>query len=153
MGLRPGKYDPDFFALVTGSFERLVGRRLCPDGGDAAWLYDRAPFPVLAHDGGSDPLFVYANRAAQDCFDYSWDELIGLPSRLSAEAPERAARLALLERVRRDGYAEGYEGVRVAKSGRRFVIEAGVVWNLVDEAGGIWGQAATFPSWRPAGEP
>ena len=150
MDRRPGRNDPDFFALLAGSFERLVGRRLVPEGADALWLYDSAPFPVLAHDGAGDPLFVYANRAAQTCFEYSWDELVGLPSRLSAEAPERAARLSLLERVRRDGFAEGYEGVRVAKSGRRFVIEAGVVWNLVDARGELRGQAATFPSWRPA---
>ncbi len=47
-----------------------------------------------------DPRFFYANRAAQACFGYSWIEFIGMPSRLSAEMPERAARQKLLEQVR-----------------------------------------------------
>jgi hypothetical protein len=38
--------------------------------------------------------------------------------------------------------------VRVAKSGRRFIIEDGVVWELIDREGTRHGQAATFLSWR-----
>jgi hypothetical protein len=42
----------------------------------------------------------------------------------------------------------GYRGVRVAKSGRRFVIEDGIVWELIDADGRRHGQAAAFSSWR-----
>jgi hypothetical protein len=42
----------------------------------------------------------------------------------------------------------GYRGVRVAKWGRRFVIEDGIVWELIDADGTRHGQAATFSSWR-----
>jgi PAS domain-containing protein len=49
----------------------------------AAWLYD-APFGLLAPDTSPDPLFVYANRRAQQAFGYRRDEFIGLPSRLPA---------------------------------------------------------------------
>jgi hypothetical protein len=73
---------------------------------------------------------------------------LALPSRLSAEAPQQAARQALLEKVSRDGFITGYSGVRVAKSGRRFIIEDGVLWELTDRAGVRHGQAATFQSWR-----
>lgn len=140
------KTDPDFFALVTGSFRRLVGRPLVPEaGGDAAWLYAQAPFAVLAHDTAADPRFVYANRAAQAAFGYVWDEIVGLPSRFSAEAPERAERQRLLDAVARDGFVADYRGLRIAKSGRRFPISDGIVWQLVDEAGLVRGQAATFP--------
>ena len=142
--------DPDFFTLLAGSHRRLVGRPLVPEPGlGAAWLYARAPFAVLAHSTDADPLFVYANRAAQAAFGYDWSDFVGLPSRLSAEAPERAERQRLLDAVARDGFVEGYAGIRVARSGRRFPIRDGVVWQLIDEAGTHRGQAATFP--LPAG--
>ncbi|WP_043354017.1 MEKHLA domain-containing protein [Methylobacterium sp. B1] len=142
-------HDPDFFALLTGSYARRLGESLVPAGADAAWLYAAAPFAVLAHDGAADPRFVYGNRAAQACFGYAWDELIGLPSRLSAEAPERAARQSLLDAVTRDGFSRGYRGLRIAKDGRRFWIDQAVVWQL-DRDGMNVGQAATFSAWRDA---
>ena len=117
----------------------------------AGWLYEAAPFCVLAHDTAADPVFTYANRAAQRCFEYSWAEFTALPSRLSAEAPDRDARQHLLDQVSRQGYASGYRGVRVARSGRRFWIEDGTVWQLIDAAGVVHGQAATFPRWRDVG--
>jgi hypothetical protein len=140
--------DPAFFALLTESYARLLGKPLVPPGADAQWLYAGAPFVVLAHSAADDPKFIYANKAAQACFGYSWKEFLALPSRLSAEAPDRAARQALLEKVARDGFMAGYSGVRVAKSGKRFIIEDGIVWELIDRAGNRHGQAATFLSWR-----
>lgn len=136
--------DPDFFALLTGSYGRLVGRPLLPDGADAEWAYAQAPFALLAHDTAPDPCFVYANRMAQESFGYSRDELIGMPSRLSAEAPDRAERDRLLAAVARDGCVAGYSGIRIAKSGRRFPIADVVVWQLVDADGVTQGQAATY---------
>ncbi|HEY6920467.1 MAG TPA: MEKHLA domain-containing protein, partial [Methyloceanibacter sp.] len=91
--------DPDFFALLTGSYERLVGKTLVPEGTDAKWLYAEAPFAVLAHDPSEDPKFIYANICAQACFEYEWDEVTKLPSRLSAEPADRAARQILLDAV------------------------------------------------------
>ena len=82
---------------------------------------------------------------------YSWDEFLALPSRLSAEPQDRAERQALLDAVARDGFHAGYRGVRVGKSGRRFLIEDGVVWELIDARGIRHGQAATFASWRDMG--
>jgi hypothetical protein len=140
--------NPSFFKLLTDSYSRLVGTKLVPPGKNADWLYRDAPFAVLAHGTEQDPKFIYANRAAQSCFEYSWDEFMALPSRLSAEAPEQAERQQLLDRVARHGFLAGYRGVRVAKSGRRFIIEDGVVWELIDREGERHGQAATFLSWR-----
>jgi hypothetical protein len=140
--------DPDFFRLLTESYKRLLGEPLVPAAMDAEWLYRDAPLVVLAHSTEDDPKFIYANRAAQLCFEYSWDEFMSLPSRLSAEAPDRAGRKALLDHVSRSGFITDYRGVRVAKSGRRFTIEDGVVWELIDREGARHGQAATFLSWR-----
>ena len=140
--------DPAFFALLTGSYARLVGTPLVLPDQDADWLYRVAPFVVLAHSTAPDPKFIYANKAAQACFGYSWEEFLALPSRLSAEPVDWAERQALLEKVTRDGFLSGYRGVRVAKSGRRIIIDDGIVWELVDSAGIRHGQAATFGSWR-----
>lgn len=141
--------DPAFFALLTGSFRCLVGRNLT--GRDAAWLYNDAPYVVLAHDTQADPIFIYANKAAQDCFGYGAAEFLTLPSRLSAEATARETRQAALDAVARDGFVAGYGGIRIAKSGRRFRIRDAVIWQLIDTDGTVKGQAATFADWDPVG--
>lgn len=138
---------------LISSHRALLGRELgddpkCPP--DPAFLYADAPFCLLAHDAGEDPRFVFANCAAQRCFEYSRDELIGLPSRLSAGPDDRDERARLLSSVAERGYAEGYRGLRVAKSGRRFWIEDVTVWNVLDAQGRFQGQAAVYRHTRPA---
>jgi hypothetical protein len=142
--------DPDFFALLTRSYARLVGSRLVEPGRGAAWLYHDAPFAVVAHNTDADPRFVYANVTAQKCFEYPWEEFTQLHSRFSAEAPNRFDRQRLLESVTSKGFVAGYSGMRISKSGRRFWIQDGVVWQLMNEIGISFGQAAMFPSWRDA---
>jgi hypothetical protein len=139
--------DPQFFDLLTGSYRRLLAADLVAPGQDPRWLYEEAPFAVLAHNTDDDPRFVYGNRTAQSCFELGWDEIVGMPSRLSAEAPEREERQRLLDAVARDGFVTGYRGIRIAKSGRRFFIEDGVIWQLIDGEGVFRGQAATFSRW------
>ena len=147
-------WDEAFFALLTASYARFTKAALVPPdvprARGAAWLYREAPFCVLAHDLDADPRFIYANKAAQACFEYSWDELIGLRSHRSAEAPNRQERQRVLDRVAAQGFATNYRGLRIAKSGRRFWIEDGTIWQLVDGDGVHHGQAATFSSWRDA---
>ena len=144
--------DPQFFNVLAESHQRLVGAPLFDSTiarADAArWLYEDAPFCVLAHNTDADPRFIYANRAAQRCFEYDWDGITALRSRFSAEQPNREERAQLLEAVRTRGFATGYRGVRISRSGRRFWIEGGTVWNLVDSDGVYHGQAATFHQWH-----
>lgn len=123
--------------------EPLVPREV-PAADAVAWLYREAALAVVAHDTQADPCFVYANVAAQRCFERPWGELVGMPSRLSAEAPERAERAAMLEQVARQGFIRDYRGLRVAASGRRFWIEGGLIWNVRRSDGSLWGQAACF---------
>ncbi|MGX1772993.1 MEKHLA domain-containing protein [Nocardia brasiliensis] len=131
--------------LTTRSFERFLGRPLS-DRTDARWLYKHAPFGLLVHNTEPDPVFVYANKSAQRCFEYTWDEFVGLPSRLSAEPGRRAARQDLLDEVARSNFITGYRDVRITKSGRRFWIEDGIIWNVLDDRGDLVGQAAiVFP--------
>ncbi|RXD05822.1 MEKHLA domain-containing protein [Sphingomonas sp. UV9] len=138
-------HDRSFFDLLVSSYLRAVGKSLVPDTCDQNWLYHHAPFAVVAHNCDPDPVFIYANMAAQRCFGYDWTEFISLPSRLSAEPINRADRQVLLDRVRNEGCVSGYSGVRIAKSGRRFSIDSGCVWQLAEQDGSHHGQAATFP--------
>jgi hypothetical protein len=139
---------------LLASHRQLTGRHLLePAPGEAGLdvarrLYS-APFVVLAHDARADPRFTYANLAAQGLFERPWDEIVGLPSRLSAEAPARAERERLLERVSAQGFIDDYCGVRIAKSGRRFRILRATVWNVSDPSGKRIGQAASFTAWEP----
>lgn len=135
--------------LIMESHQRLTGRALLqtsPDAAGALQLYN-ANFVVLAHDTAADPVFFYANRKAQQIFEMSWDEMVRLPSRQSAEPLGQSERQRLLERVYRQGYIDDYSGVRVARSGQRFRIEQARVWNLLDRDGGCQGQAASFDHW------
>ena len=107
-----------------------------------------APFAVLSHDSAQDPLLNYGNLAGLQLFEMSWAELTQTPSRQTAEATHQDERARLLGAVTRQGFVDDYRGVRVAKSGRRFMIEKATVWNLLDEAGAPCGQAARFSDWR-----
>lgn len=106
------------------------------------------PIAVLSHDTDSDPIFNYANAKALELFAFSWAEFTQLPSRLSAEAVQQAKREQLLAEVKQQGYITGYEGVRVSKDGRRFLIKNTTIWDLVDSTGKYTGQAACFTAWQ-----
>ena len=146
-------YDLELVALIVHSYRSLVGEPLVAGQQDlpslARWLYADAPFCLLAHSAAADPRFLYANRATQRCFEYSWSELVGMPSRLSAPPAQRGERDQFLHDVEQHGFARGYRGLRVAKSGRRFWIEDVTLWNLIDAAGVRRGQAACYPRISP----
>ncbi len=133
--------------LIVESYRRLTGKPLIEDVPDdealrlALW---HAPSAVVAHGTEADPVFFYGNRLALQLFEMGFEEFARLPSRFSAEPLARGERARLLERVTQQGYVDGYSGVRIAKSGRRFMIADGTVWNLMDEAGVLHGQAAVF---------
>ena len=149
-GARPALADPVLASLILDSHRRLTGRQLLPPAATpeltARALYD-APFVVLAHDAAADPLFTYANRAAQRRFAMTREQIVGLSSRLSAEPLVRGERQRLLERVAAQGYIDDYRGVRIDARGRRFEIRHATVWNLLDAAGAVVGQAAAFSEW------
>ena len=141
-------------ALILASHQRLTGRALLPSATaveDGYRLY-HAPLVVLAHAAAPDPVFFYANRAAQTLFEMDWDAMVALPSRLSAEPLARAERQRLLDRVAAQGYIDDYTGIRIARSGKRFLIERATVWNLIGAAGQVVGQAAAFADWTPLTE-
>jgi len=124
----------------------LIDPRLGP--AEAARALYEAEFVVLSHDTATDPCFNYANLAAQGLFELPWSEIVGMPSRRSAEPMAQEERARLLAEVARKGYTLGYRGVRVSASGCRFLILEATVWNLIDDTGALQGQAACFGEWR-----
>lgn len=134
--------------LMVNSYERLTGKTLLPEtptdiAARCAAIWS-APRAIVAHGTEDDPIFFYANRLALQCFEMDFAEFTKLPSRLSADPMAQAQRVKLLQQVTQQGYIADYSGLRIAKSGRRFMITATTVWNLLDETGRHHGQAAVF---------
>ena len=144
-GIIEAHAGPERIALITQSHARLTGLPLVPEG-ESLWTL---PAVVVAHGTERDPIFFYANRAALALFEFTAEEFIRLPSRLSAVPLAREERARMLAQVAAQGFIDDYAGVRTARSGRGFRIERATVWNLVDPKGAIRGQAATFDRWLP----
>ena len=144
------RYPVDHAERLRRTFHALTGRdlidpTLSPEAAEALF---HAPFVVLSHAAAADRLLTYGNRAALELFALTWEELTQRPSRLTAEAPNRAERARLLAQVAALGFIDDYAGVRIARTGRRFLIQRATVWNLTDDQGRLGGQAATFREWR-----
>ena len=77
-----------------------------------------------------------------------WHTFISTPSRYTAEVMERSEREQLLAQAKAQGYISNYRGIRIASTGDRFYIDQAIIWNVVDEEGKLWGQAATFQDWE-----
>ncbi|MBT5292158.1 MAG: MEKHLA domain-containing protein [Cellvibrionales bacterium] len=103
-----------------------------------------APFALLSHGLEDDPIFNFGNQAALSLFEYNWDTFTQLPSRLSAKPIDQVERQRLLDAVSQHGYIDNYAGIRIAASGREFLIENAVVWNVIDKNGSYCGQAAVI---------
>lgn len=129
-------------AILCASYRRLTGRALEP-----ATLH-AAPFAVVSHGTQADPIFNYANQTALDLFEMDWQAFTRLPSHLSAEAMEQEARASLLQRVARHGFVDDYSGVRISATGKRFMVKNACVWNLSDDSGAYYGQAALLKDWE-----
>lgn len=141
----------DHVSLLCDSYLHWTGRKLVPD--DDLTVVERAralyyaPVGVVSHDTSADPVFNYANRKALELFEMEWQEFTSLPSRLSVEEVNLRERQKLLDAVTEHGFVDGYSGVRISSSGKRFRISEATIWNLIDEQGNPAGQAATFNRW------
>ncbi len=135
---------------LLDSYRRWLGEELIARTGSqaeqAAALFE-APFVVASHGLEADPVLNYGNRAALDLWEMDWAAFTRTPSRLTAEPVNRAERDRMLAQAAAQGHIRDYRGVRMSGTGRRFLVENAIVWNVVDEAGTKLGQAATFSKW------
>ena len=135
---------------LLNSYHHWIGRELIERMGEPdfqAHALFQAPFVVVSHGSEDDPVLNYGNQTALDLWEMTWDRLVGTPSRLTAEPVNRAEREWMLEQARTRGYLNTYRGVRISATGRRFLVEDALVWNVVDQHGRRVGQAATFSRW------
>ena len=136
--------------LLLNSFRHWTGRELLERAGDRASQAQAlflSPFVVVSHGLGEDPLLNYGNQAALELWEMTWEDLTRTPSRLTAEPTNRAEREGMLEQARTRGYLDTYRGVRISSTGRRFLVENALIWNVVDAEEQRVGQAATFSQW------
>ena len=136
--------------ILLDSFLHFVGRELIARTGqpaDDARVVFEAPFVVVSHGTQDDPILNYGNQTALTLWGMNIPALTSTPSRLTAELMHRDERAQLMTRAARDGFVDDYRGIRVTSSGKRFLIEQAIIWNLIDANGQRVGQAATFSDW------
>jgi hypothetical protein len=136
--------------ILLASFERLLHRPLLNliPGQTAFDACQAAPFVIVSHGNEPDPILNYGNPQALQLWEMAWEEFVRTPSRYTAEPINRDERARLLARVTSHGFIDDYQGVRISKNGKRFLIEQAVVCNLHTAEGIYHGQAATFSKWK-----
>ncbi len=135
---------------LLDSFRHWTGRELIERQGDPefqARVLFESPMVVVSHGTEADPILNYGNQAALDLWEMTWKQLIKTPSRLTAEPVDRAEREWMLEQARLRGYIDTYRGVRISGTGRRFLVENALIWNVFGAGHRQLGQAATFARW------
>ncbi len=135
---------------LLNSYVRLVKQELMPRKGtpleQAARLF-KSSFVMASHGFQVDPVLNYGNQAALDLWEMDWEQFTHTPSRLTAEPVNREERARMLEQAKTHGYIRDYRGIRISRSGKRFLVEDAIVWNIQNADGAMLGQAATFSAW------
>ncbi len=126
--------------LILDSYKHWTGKNLIEPDKELS----TSPIIVVSHNADPDPILQYANKAALELWELSAEELTRTPSKHTAEPNEREERSKLLKEVSEKGYSNNYQGIRISKTGKRFIIKNATVWNLL----GNKGQAASFSEWQ-----
>lgn len=139
--------------LLCDSFQHWTGTPLILTSSDnppleVANLLFNADFVVVSHGTQADPILNYGNQKALNLWKMDWQTLTSTPSRYTSESVKRSEREQLLAQVKSQGYINNYRGIRIASNGDRFYINQAIIWNVVDQEGKLWGQAATFRNWE-----
>ncbi len=66
-----------------------------------------------------------------------------MPSRKTAEPMVQEERDRLLAETATKGFSN-FSGVRISSTGKRFQIEDGIIWNILDDQNQRCGQAAVY---------
>lgn len=136
--------------VLLESFNRWTGHELVEWVGspeDRARTLFFASFAVVSHNSEVDPILNYGNKTALELWNADWAGFTRTPSRLTAEPVNRAERERMLAQATTRGWIDDYRGLRISMTGRRFLVEQAIVWNVMDADGQRQGQAATFSRW------
>jgi hypothetical protein len=127
---------------VLASHLRVVGKPLLVGlSGRDVWSGD---FALLTHRGDAQAMLNYGNRFALDLWECDWDQFTATPSSATAPQEGRAERAAMMQQVVQGGFVCGYDGQRVSRTGRVFLIQDVTIWRLLDEKKQSFGIAAFF---------
>ena len=139
-------------ALVLDSYVHWTGVELLNRTGSRREQAQRlfsAPFVVASHGIEADPILNYGNAQALQLWEMDWQEFVTTPSRVTAEPVNQAERARMLQQAATQGLIRDYRGVRISRTGKRFLVEQATVWNVIDQYQNKVGQAATFSTWTP----
>ena len=136
--------------LLCASFLYWTGKQLVPiqkNDDDFILTLFEAPFVVVSHGVEDVTIFNFGNKIALDLFELDWSSFIKLPSRESVEIKSQPEREKLIQQVAKDGFIDNYSGIRISSSGKRFIVQDAIIWNIIDNSGVYFGQAAMFKNW------
>ena len=134
-------------ARLARSFQHWTGRSFVEPGDEteiAARLFEH-PSMVLSLAEG--PTYNYGNRRAMELFELDWHQILKMVGDESAEPEMQQERTEALREALRKGFISGYGGMRISSRGRRFRIEDGTLFAVLDEDGERCGVAAVVPRW------
>lgn len=136
--------------LLIDSYQKWTGRHLIhpnpqEDLKQQLFYHDHV---IVSHGTEQDPLLNFGNQKALELWEMDFDTFTSTPSRLTAEPQNQAERAQLLKDVKAQGYSDGYSGIRISSTGKRFYIQQATVWNLANKNDQYCGQAATFSRWE-----
>ena len=140
----------DWTRRLLDSFRHWTGRELIERHGDPqfqARVLFESPMVVVSHGMEADPILNYGNQTALNLWEMTWEQLIKTPSRLTAEPVDSVERERMLEQARVRGVIDTYRGVRISGTGRRFLVDDALIWNVLGAGDLQMGQAATFARW------
>lgn len=135
-------FQDAFVRKVLASHLRVTGQPLL--AGLTAREIWSGDFALLTHRGDPQAMLNYGNTFALDLWECDWPQFTATPSSATAPADDRAARERMMRQVVRDGFVAGYEGRRVSRTGRPFLIQDVTIWRLLEENGESFGVAAFF---------
>lgn len=143
---------PSWIGMVLDSYKHWTGEELIDRTGTLQEQGHRlfhAPFVVASHGTEADPILNYGNALALQIWEMRWQEFVATPSRVTAEPINQAERAGMLQQAATQGLIRNYQGIRISRTGKRFLVEQATVWNVLDQHQHKVGQAATFSTWTP----
>ncbi|SEM72824.1 MEKHLA domain-containing protein [Nitrosomonas marina] len=136
---------------LLDSYAYWTGKELIPRKGttyeQASYLFN-CSFVVVSHQAREDPILNYGNQTALNLWEMDWCQFTKTPSRMTAEPVNREERARVLQQARTHGYIADYRGVRISSTGKRFLVDQAIVWNILNSDGITIGQGATFSIWH-----
>ena len=135
--------------LLSDSYERATARKLIEleAGSDVGKALFDAPFrPVVPWYRRRSRVELRKWRGVKamgDVVGGFYQHALSLNRRTNGTV----AKGEVLEDAKRQGYSDGYYGIRISGSGQRFEIRNVLLWNIIDERGTYRGQAAIFSEW------